>query len=106
LVLAYFLHTSAELCLSPIGLSAVTKLSIARYVGVMMGAWFLASAYGSYVASELAIFFSSIDGPGDGRLGLEGFTALFTELLLYGVGLGLVVVAISPFVRRMMRDVH
>ena len=52
LVLAYFLHTSAELCLSPIGLSAVTKLSIARYVGVMMGAWFLASAYGSYLASN------------------------------------------------------
>jgi POT family proton-dependent oligopeptide transporter len=106
LVLAYFLHTSAELCLSPIGLSAVTKLSIARYVGVMMGAWFLASAYGSYLASELAIFFSSIDGPGDGRLGLNGFTALFTELLLYGVGVGIVVVAISPLVRRMMRDVH
>ena len=106
LVLAYFLHTSAELCLSPIGLSAVTKLSIARYVGVMMGAWFLASAYGSYLASELAIFFSSIDGTGDGRLGLDGFTALFTELLLYGVGVGVVVLAVSPFVRRLMRDVH
>ena len=106
LVLAYFLHTSAELCLSPIGLSAVTKLSIARYVGVMMGAWFLASAYGSYLASELAIFFSSIDGTGDGRLGLDGFTALFTELLLYGVGVGVVVLAVSPFIRRMMRDVH
>lgn len=106
LVLAYFLHTSAELCLSPIGLSAVTKLSIARYVGVMMGAWFLASAYGSYLASELAIFFSSIDGEGDGRLGLDGFTALFTELLLYGVGVGIVVLVVSPLIRRMMRDVH
>lgn len=106
LVLAYFLHTSAELCLSPIGLSAVTKLSIARYVGVMMGAWFLASAYGSYLASELAIFFSSIDGEGDGRLGLDGFTALFTELLLYGVGVGIVVLVVSPLIQRMMRDVH
>ena len=106
LVLAYFLHTSAELCLSPIGLSAVTKLSIARYVGVMMGAWFLASAYGSYLASELAIFFSSIDGEGDGRMGLDGFTALFTELLLYGVGVGIVVLVVSPLIQRMMRDVH
>ena len=105
LVLAYFLHTSAELCLSPIGLSAVTKLSIARYVGVMMGAWFLASAYGSYLASELAIFFSSIDGE-DGRLGTAGFSALFTELLYYGVGVGVVVLAVSPRVRRLMKDVR
>ena len=105
LVLAYFLHTSAELCLSPIGLSAVTKLSIARYVGVMMGAWFLASAYGSYLASELAIFFSSIDGEG-GRLGTAGFNALFTELLYYGVGVGVVVLAVSPRVRRLMKDVR
>ena len=105
LVLAYFLHTSAELCLSPIGLSAVTKLSIARYVGVMMGAWFLASAYGSYLASELAIFFSSIDGE-DGRLGTAGFNALFTELLYYGVGVGVVVLAVSPRVRRLMKDVR
>ena len=59
-----------------------------------------------YLASELAIFFSSIDGSGDGRLGLDGFTALFTELLLYGVGVGVVVLAVSPFVRRLMRDVH
>ena len=58
LVLAYFLHTSAELCLSPLG-SLPLKLSIARYVGVMMGVRFLASAYGSYLASELAIFFST-----------------------------------------------
>jgi POT family proton-dependent oligopeptide transporter len=105
LVLAYFLHTSAELCLSPIGLSAVTKLSIARYVGVMMGAWFLASAYGSYLASELAIFFSSISGE-DGRLDNSGFNALFTELLMYGVGVGIAVMLVSPLVRRLMKDVR
>ena len=105
LVLAYFLHTSAELCLSPIGLSAVTKLSIARYVGVMMGAWFLASAYGSYLASELAIFFSSIGGE-DGRLDNSGFNALFTELLMYGVGVGIAVLLVSPLVRRLMKDVR
>ena len=105
LVLAYFLHTSAELCLSPIGLSAVTKLSIARYVGVMMGAWFLASAYGSYLASELAIFFSSISGE-DGRLDNSGFNALFTELLMYGVGVGIAVLLVSPLVRRLMKDVR
>ena len=106
LVLAYFLHTSAELCLSPVGLSAVTKLSIARYVGVMMGAWFLASAYGSYLASELAIFFSSVEGSADGRLGAEGFSLLFTELLVYGVALGVAVLLVSPLIRRLMGNVR
>lgn len=106
LVLAYFLHTSAELCLSPVGLSAVTKLSIARYVGVMMGAWFLASAYGSYLASELAIFFSSVEGSADGRLGPEGFSLLFSELLVYGVVLGAVVLMVSPLIRKLMGDVR
>jgi POT family proton-dependent oligopeptide transporter len=106
LVLAYFLHTSAELCLSPVGLSAVTKLSIARYVGVMMGAWFLASAFGTYLASELAIFFSSVEDSADGRIGLEGFSLLFSELLIYGVVLGAVVLLISPLIRRLMADVR
>ena len=106
LVLAYFLHTSAELCLSPIGLSAVTKLSIARYVGVMMGAWFLASAYGSYLASEFAIFFSSVGGSDDGRLDLNGFNALFSELLIYGVVVGAAVLVVSPLVKRLMGGVR
>ena len=104
--MAYFLHTSAELCLSPIGLSAVTKLSIARYVGVMMGAWFLASAYGSYLASEFAIFFSSVGGSDDGRLDLNGFNALFSELLIYGVAVGAAVLVVSPVVKRLMGGVR
>jgi POT family proton-dependent oligopeptide transporter len=71
----------------------------------MMGAWFLASAYGSYLASELAIFFSSISGE-DGRLDNSGFNALFTELLMYGVGVGIAVLLVSPLVRRLMKDVR
>ena len=48
--LAYFVVTLGELCLSPIGLSIMTKLSPTRLQGMMMGMWFLASAYGQYVA--------------------------------------------------------
>ena len=44
LVLAYFLHTMGELCLSPVGLSSVTKLAPQKIVGFMMGVWFLATA--------------------------------------------------------------
>ena len=54
IVLIYFLHTLGELCLSPVGLSSVTKLSPQRIVGFMMGMWFFASAAGNYVASLIA----------------------------------------------------
>lgn len=54
LVLAYFLHTIGELCLSPVGLSAVTKLAPKGYVGMMMGIWFLAMSTSNYLAALLA----------------------------------------------------
>lgn len=57
LVLAYYLHTTGELCLSPVGLSAMTKLSAKHLVSTLMGTWFLATAFSQYVAgiiSELA----------------------------------------------------
>ena len=50
----YLLHTLGELCLSPVGLSSVTKLSPQRIVGFMMGMWFFASAAGNYVAGLIA----------------------------------------------------
>ncbi|MCC9168311.1 peptide MFS transporter [Pontibacter harenae] len=54
LVLAYLLHTMGELCLSPVGLSFVNKLSPLRLVGIMFGVWFAASAIGNYVGGALA----------------------------------------------------
>jgi len=56
LVGVYFLEVVGELCLSPVGLSLVTKLSPAKIVGMMMGVWFLAIAMGSYIAGRLAGF--------------------------------------------------
>ena len=50
LLLGYLLHTTGELCLSPVGLSAVTKLAVPNVVGIMMGAWFLATAASEKVA--------------------------------------------------------
>ncbi|HEY5955411.1 MAG TPA: peptide MFS transporter, partial [Polyangiaceae bacterium] len=54
LVLGYFLHTTGELCLSPIGLSMITKLSPPSIVGLMMGTWFLSSAFAEYAAGLIA----------------------------------------------------
>ncbi|MEM9555354.1 MAG: peptide MFS transporter [Acidobacteriota bacterium] len=54
LVVTYFLHTAGELCLSPVGLSSVTKLSPHRYVGQMMGTWFMGAALGNLIAGLVA----------------------------------------------------
>jgi POT family proton-dependent oligopeptide transporter len=57
LVVVYFLQTLGELCLSPVGLSTITKLSPARMVGMMMGVWFLSIAIGSYIAGRTTQLF-------------------------------------------------
>ena len=54
LVLMYWLHTMGELCLSPVGLSMVTKLSVRRVAAMMMGVWFLSSAFAAYVGGWIA----------------------------------------------------
>ncbi|MCL4191982.1 MAG: hypothetical protein KJZ87_09565, partial [Thermoguttaceae bacterium] len=54
LLLGYLLHTTGELCLSPVGLSMVTKLSPTRIVSTVMGAWFLATAFSNYLAGMIA----------------------------------------------------
>ena len=56
LLLAYFLHTTAELCLSPVGLSMITKLSPAQLVSTVMGGWFLATAVSQFLAGIIAQF--------------------------------------------------
>ena len=61
LVIVYFLQTIGELCLSPVGLSTVTKLSPARMVGLMLGVWFLSISIGSYIAGLSTRFFEGND---------------------------------------------
>ena len=61
LVGLYFLEVCGEMCLSPVGLSTVTKLSPAKLVGIMMGVWFLAASFGSKLAGYLSGFFVAND---------------------------------------------
>ena len=109
LILAYLLHTTGELCLSPVGLSAVTKLAVPRVVGVMMGFWFFATAYSELVAAQIAKF-ASIDTEGgevtDIAAALGTYTEFFTQLLYIGGGFGIVVLLISPLLRRGMHGIH
>lgn len=109
MVLAYLLHTTGELCLSPVGLSAVTKLAVHRVVGVMMGAWFLATAYSEYVAVQLSKLAAvkTVDGTvTDIAAALAGYTELFTKLLYTGLGVAAIMLILSPLLIRMMRGVH
>lgn len=104
-VLAYFVITFGELCLSPIGLSIMTKLSPQRLQGVMMGMWFLASAYGQYVAGILGAGLSE-GGENDSLpQKLATYTDGYYQLAIYALIAGVVLLVISPLVRKLMQEV-
>lgn len=105
LVLAYLVLEIAEVCLSPIGLSAVTKLSVASVVGVMMGAFWLATAYSEVLAAAFGKL-ASIDIPEGTTLDFAQAAAKYSELfqLMFwvGVGSGVFALLLSPWIRRGM----
>jgi len=104
-VAAYFIITFGELCLSPIGLSIMTKLSPQKLQGVMMGMWFLASAYGQYAAGILGAGLSE-GGENDSLpQKLATYTDGYYQLSIYALIAGIVLIAISPLVRKLMQEV-
>lgn len=103
--LAYFVITFGELCLSPIGLSIMTKLSPQPLQGVMMGMWFLASAYGQYVAGILGAGMSTTSDTATLTEKLTAYTDGYKQLAIYALVAGLVLLIISPLVRKLMQDV-
>jgi POT family proton-dependent oligopeptide transporter len=108
LVLAYFILEIGEMCLSPIGLSAVTQLSVARVVGLMMGGFWLATAYSEVLAAQFGKL-ASIDVPEgqaiDFAVAAERYGGLFQTMLWVGVGSGLLYFALTPLLRRWMHGV-
>lgn len=103
---AWFVITFGELCLSPIGLSLMTKLSPLRIQGLMMGMWFLASAYGQYVAGLLGAGMSTADPNADNLVKLQAYTDGYGQLGLYALIAGGALILIAPLVRRLMQNVH
>ena len=91
LVTTYFLHTVGELCLSPVGLSSVTKLAPRRLVGQMMGTFFMGNALGNLIAGLTAGSFSTLPLPE-----LFGTVAKVT-----GAG-GVLLLIFSPLLRRLI----
>lgn len=102
---AYFVMTLGELCLSPIGLSIMTKLSPMRLQGIMMGMWFLASAYGQYVAGILGAGMTLADENASKTEKLIAYTDGYQTLAIYAIIAGVVLIVISPLVRKLMQDV-
>jgi len=98
LVLTYFLHSIGELALSPIGLSATTKLAPKRYVGQMMGIWFVGASLGNLIAG---LYAGNFDPEA-----VETFPDLFRSVTFMGVGAGLAFIAMSPWLKRWMGDVR
>lgn len=103
--LAYFIITFGELCLSPIGLSIMTKLAPAKLQAVMMGMWFLASAYGQYVAGILGAGMASADENATKAEKLIAYTDGYNQLAIYALIAGLVLIAISPLIKKLMQEV-
>ena len=95
LVVTYFLHTVGELCLSPVGLSSITKLAPRNRVGQMMGVWFIGASLGNLFAGLVA-----------GRLETLAPAPLFTNVALFVGGAGIVALLMSPAVKKLTAGVN
>jgi len=105
LFLAYLLHTTGELCLSPVGLSMITRLSVARVVGLMMGVWFLSSALAHTLAGLIAQSTSTDTVAGvvkDPAAQLASYQEVFQTIGWVAVGIGILLVLLSPILTRAM----
>lgn len=94
LVGVYLCHTAGELCLSPVGLSAMTKLAPARIGGLVMGVWFLSISVGNYIGGRIAALYESLPLPA--LFGVVGATA---------VGAGIIMALLAGPIRKLMGDV-
>jgi POT family proton-dependent oligopeptide transporter len=98
LILTYLLHTFGELCLSPVGLSYVTKLAPKRFVGQMMGMWFLSLSLGNLAAGLIAGEFDANN--------VAAMPGQYLHIVYFAVGLGIVLLALSGPVRKLMGSVQ
>lgn len=99
LIFAYMFHTLGELCLSPVGLSYVSKLVPARMIGVMFGIWYLAIAIGNKTAGAMGGMINEITQ----KYSLSTFFLIFT---LVPIGLGVLVVLLHPLLKKLMHGVR
>jgi POT family proton-dependent oligopeptide transporter len=98
LVAVYLIHTVGELCLSPVGLSTMTKLAPERLSGLVMGIWFLGPTFGNYIGGLIAGHFDETRP--------ESVGSLFYQVAATGIVVSVVAFALTPFIRRLMGNVR
>jgi POT family proton-dependent oligopeptide transporter len=101
----WFIITFGELCLSPIGMSIMTKLSPQKTQAVLMGMWFLASAYGQYFAGLLGANIASASEKATNLEKLNIYADGYKQLAIYALILGVILIIISPLVKKLMAEV-
>jgi len=101
----WFIITFGELCLSPIGMSIMTKLSPQKTQAVLMGMWFLASAYGQYFAGLLGANIASASEKATNIEKLYIYADGYKQLAIYALILGVILIIISPLVKKLMAEV-
>ena len=102
--LTYMLHTMSELCLSPIGLSMVTKLAATREVGLAMGGWFLSTAMANYLAGLIAAVASG-GGEHGAQSSVAQYAATFMQLWWLALVIGGAFFLFAPLMNRLMHGV-
>ena len=102
---AYFITTIGELCLGPIGMSIITKLSPKKLFGMMMGLWFLASAFGQLAAGKLGAQISRSNQGATLVTKLQSYTEGYYQLAIYSLIAGLILIVISPFIKKLMQEI-
>jgi len=106
--LAYLLHTTGELCLSPVGLSEMTKLAPAALISTVMATWFLASSAAQYLAGIVARFTASETVAGqvvDPARALATYVQVFQSIGWLGIGCGVLLLAASPWLKKLAHGV-
>ena len=104
LALAYLLHTTGELCLSPVGLSQMTRLSAPAVISTIMATWFLSSAWAGWLAGKIAQLTASETVAGqvlDPGKALATYADVFGMIGIWGVAAGLVMAALSPWLKKL-----
>jgi proton-dependent oligopeptide transporter, POT family len=108
LVLAYLLHTTGELCLSPVGLSQMTKLAPAAVVSTIMATWFLGTSWAQYVGGMVAQLTAAETVAGkvlDPDKALQTYVSVFRMIGIWGLALGIGMILLSPVLRYLAHEV-
>jgi POT family proton-dependent oligopeptide transporter len=102
---AYLVTTIGELCLGPIGMSIITKLSPKRLFGMMMGLWFLASAFGQLAAGKLGAEMSRSNTGTTLVSKLQSYTEGYYQLAIYSIVAGVFLIVMTPLIKKLMQEV-